>query len=152
MPSVAPANRIGAIAVAALGAVAALAVGAQAQSTFGVYQPPLVSGTRGLAPIAPKPAFGATSGAWAQLHHDAYGGVCIKISGYSEAQKTDPEIFNHMLLIANACSMTINLHICYYQSEHCIDVAARPYDRTLETLGIFPHMQDFRWAYVERFN
>ena len=97
-------------------------------------------------------AFGGMSGPTAQLHHDVYGRVCVSIDGYSEAQKNNPDIFNHMLLFANRCSMPIKLHVCYYQSEHCIDVVAPPYGRTLETLGIFPHMEDFRWAYSERFN
>ncbi len=78
-----------------------------------------------MAPLAPKPAFGGMSGRSAQLHHDVYGRACIDIHGYSEPQKTNTDIFNHMLLIANGCSMLIKLHVCYYQSEHCIDVVAR---------------------------
>jgi hypothetical protein len=127
-------------------------VGARAQSLFGDNPPPVVGGSGGLTPLAPKPAFGGMSGPSAQLHHDGYGRVCIEIHGYSEPQATNADIFNHMLLIANGCSMKIKLHVCYYKSEHCIDVVAAPYARTLETLGIFPHMQDFRWEYTESFN
>jgi hypothetical protein len=141
-----------ALASAALLAVNCIGSGARAQSLFGDSPPPVVNGTGGLTPLAPKPAFGGMSGPSAQLHHDVYGRVCIDIHGYSEPQKTNADIFNHMLLIANDCSMLIKLHVCYYQSEHCIDVVAPPYARTLETLGIFPHMQDFRWEYSESFN
>ncbi len=152
----APKRRAGAlgatVACAALLAALSLRVDARAQSLFGDSPPPVVNGTGGLTPLAPKPAFGGMSGPSAQLHHDVYGRVCIEIHGYSEPQKTNPDIFNHMLLIANDCSMLIKLHVCYYQSEHCIDVVAAPYARTLETLGIFPHMQDFRWEYSESFN
>jgi hypothetical protein len=136
---------------AVLLAALSLHVDARAQSLFGDNPPPVVGGS-GLTPLAPKPAFGGMSGPSAQLHHDVYGRVCIEIHGYSEPQKTNPDIFNHMLLIANGCSMLIKLHVCYYQSEHCVDVVAAPYARTLETLGIFPHMQDFRWEYTESFN
>ncbi len=140
------------VACAALLAASSLHVDARAQSLFGDSPPPVVGGSGGLTPLAPKPAFGGMSGPSAQLHHDVYGRVCIDIHGYSEPQKTNADIFNHMLLIANDCSMLIKLHVCYYQSEHCIDVVAPPYARTLETLGIFPHMQDFRWEYSESFN
>ena len=140
------------VVCAALPAALSLHVDARAQSLFGDNPPPIVGGSGGLAPLAPKPAFGGMSGPSAQLHHDAYGRVCIEIHGYSEPQKTNADIFNHMLLIANECSMLIKLHVCYYQSEHCVDLVAAPYARTLETLGIFPHMQDFRWEYTENFN
>jgi hypothetical protein len=140
------------VVCAALLAALSLPVGAGAQSLFGDNPPPVVGGSGGLTPLAPKPAFGGMSGPSAQLHHDGYGRVCIDIHGYSEPQRNNADIFNHMLLIANGCSMLIKLHVCYYQSEHCVDVVAAPYARTLETLGIFPHMQDFRWEYTESFN
>jgi hypothetical protein len=151
MPLPSRADQAAAIVIAALVATAPFALGAHAQSLFDASPPPVVGGS-GLAPPPLKPAFGGMSGPTAQLHHDVYGRVCVSIDGYSEAQKNNPDIFNHMLLFANRCSMPIKLHVCYYQSEHCIDVVAPPYGRTLETLGIFPHMEDFRWAYSERFN
>ncbi len=141
-----------AVACAALLAALRFGPDARAQSLFGDSPPPVVGGTGGLTPLAPKPAFGGMSGPSAQLHHDVYGRVCIDIHGYSEPQKTNADIFNHMLLIANDCSTMIKLRVCYYGSEHCIDVMAAPYARRLETLGIFPHMQDFRWEYSESFN
>ncbi|MGA2493079.1 MAG: hypothetical protein ABSF67_09030 [Roseiarcus sp.] len=148
----APKRRDCALGLAVVCAALSLAVGARAQSLFGDNPPSIVGGSGGLAPLAPKPAFGGMSGPSAQLHHDGYGRVCIEIHGYSEPQKANPDIFNHMLLIVNGCSMRIKLHVCYYKSEHCIDVVAAPYDRTIETLGIFPHMQDFRWEYSEGSN
>lgn len=140
------------IAGAAL--LAALLFGpvAAAQSLFGDNPPPAFGGTGGMAPLAPKPAFGGMSAASAQMHRDVYGHACIDIHGYSEPQTTNTDIYNHMLLIANGCSMTIKLRVCYYMSEHCIEVRAPPRGRTLDTLGIFPHMADFRWEYTESFN
>jgi hypothetical protein len=135
------------IVLAAVG----LAASAGAQSIFDNGSAPIIRGN-GLAPPAPKPAFGGTSDPMARQHHDINGRACVEIHASSEPEKTNPDIYDHMLLIANACSMPIKLHVCYYQSEHCIDVTARPYARTLETLGIFPHMQDFRWEYTEGFN
>ena len=136
---------------AALLAAASPAAAARAQSLFDDNAQTIVRGT-GVTPLAPKPAFGGMSGPSAQVHRDVYGRACIDINAYSEPQQTNADIFNHMLLIVNGCSMLIKLHVCYYKSEHCIDVVAAPYARTLETLGIFPHMQDFRWEYAERFN
>jgi hypothetical protein len=141
-------------AVVGAALLAALSFGsvAAAQSLFGDNPPPVFGGTGGLAPLAPKPAFGAMSGASAQMHRNVYGRACIEINGYSEPQTNNTDIYNHMLLIANGCSMTIRLRVCYYMSEHCIEVRAPPHGRTLETLGIFPHMPDFRWEYTESFN
>jgi len=127
------------------------AVDARAQSAFG-DGPPAVGGTGGLSPLPPKPAFGGQRSIWARTHRDASGRACIAVHGFAEAQKANPGIFSHMLLIANGCSLPIKLHVCYYNSDHCIDVVAKPYARMLETLGVFPHLQDFRWEYTESFN
>jgi len=139
------------LGVVAACAALSLANGACAQSLFGDDSRPIFGGTGGLAPVQ-KPAFGGMSGPSAPLHRDGYGHVCIGIQGYAEPQKANPNIFNHMLLIINGCHMPIKLHVCYYHSDHCADVVAAPYDRTIETLGIFPHMQDFRWEYTEGSN
>jgi hypothetical protein len=148
-PSLRRRQRALAHATSVILAVTFVALGTQAQSLFGDDSRPVFGGTGGLAPLAPKPAFGGMSGPSAPPHHDGYGRVCIAIHGYAEPQKANPDIFSHMLLIANGCSLRIKLHVCYYRSDHCIDVIAAPYERTLETLGIFPHMQDFRWEYSE---
>ena len=150
--AVAAQRRACALGLAIVCAALSFPLAAQAQSLFGDDSRPVFGGTGGLAPLAPKPAFGGMSSRSAPLHHDGYGRVCIAIHGYAEPQKANPDIFSHMLLIANGCSLRIKLHVCYYRSDHCIDVIAAPYERTLETLGIFPHMQDFRWEYSESSN
>ena len=150
---VAPARRSAcALGLLVVCSALSLALGARAETLFGDDSRPVIGGTGGLTPLAAKPAFGGLSGPTTPLHHDGYGRVCIEIHGYAEPQKANPDIFNHILLIANGCSMRITLRVCYYHSDHCADVVAAPYERTIETLGIFPHIQDFRWEYTESAN
>ncbi|HLH11183.1 MAG TPA: hypothetical protein VKV77_04795 [Methylovirgula sp.] len=135
------------------------AAGASAQSSLGgsASQPgtlgtevaPMTGESSGLAPLEQKPAFGGLTGPVPLIHHDALRHPCVEIHGYSQPQKVNPDVYDHILQISNRCSETIKLHICYYQTEDCIDVSARPYDNQLETLGIFAHMPDFRWEYTE---
>ena len=150
--AVAMRRRACALGLAVVVATLSLPIAARAQSMFGDDSRPVVGGTGGLTPLARKPAFGGMSGSSAPLHHDGYGRVCIEIRGYAEPQTANTDIFNHMLRIANGCSMRIKLRVCYYHSDHCVDVVAAPYERTIETLGIFPHIQDFRWEYSETAN
>jgi hypothetical protein len=86
-----------------------------------------------------------------KVHKGPTGKPCLSLSGSAKPQIVNREMFDHIVSIANSCPQRINVHVCYYRTDHCVTVDVPPYERTETVLGVFPKLQDFRFEYKERF-
>jgi hypothetical protein len=84
-------------------------------------------------------------------HMAPTGKPCLSLYGYTQAQKINPNIFEHWVGVTNACGQTIKLKICYYKTQDCIPVDAPPWGRKEIVLGIYPALKDFRYDAKEQF-
>jgi hypothetical protein len=84
-------------------------------------------------------------------HIGPTGKPCLSLAGSAKPQIVNREIFDHMVSIANSCPQRINVHVCYYGTQHCVTEDVAPYERKETVLGVFPKLQYFRFEYKEKF-
>jgi hypothetical protein len=85
------------------------------------------------------------------IHRDPLNRPCLDIEAASRQHVINPDVFDHVVSIYNRCVKTIKLRVCYYKSDHCIDMEVPPLTRKDGVLGIFPRLQYFRYSYQEKF-
>jgi hypothetical protein len=111
-----------------------------------------------LIPSTPQGNFGTgsllnpSSDGTIKRHIGPTGKPCITVGGDARPQKVNPQIFDHVVLATNACPQTIKMDVCYYHSDHCIELDLPAYSRKEAMLGIMPLMNGFRYEVRERFN
>jgi hypothetical protein len=130
-------------------ALSMLSTQVQAQMTgFGRWSAPVIGGT-GRFPPPPSNPFTGIKGNFAPMHTTVSGQPCVSVHASAVAQIANPHIFDHMVLVGNACGQTIKLQVCYYQSSSCITVVVNGYQKLERILGISPGSTDFRYEYRE---
>jgi hypothetical protein len=112
--------------------------------------PPIVGGTPGLTFPEQNDKFRDSLGQ-PQQHKTVTGQPCVRVNGLIKPQIVNPQVSEHVLLIANSCSYPINLTACYYQSTTCMRTTIAAYNRRQQTLG-FSSEKEFRYSYTEEFN
>jgi hypothetical protein len=85
------------------------------------------------------------------VHRDALNRPCLEIEAASRRHVINPDVFDHVVSVYNNCLMPIKLRVCYYKSDHCIDMQVSAKQRKDGILGIFPNMQYFRYSFREQF-
>ncbi len=85
------------------------------------------------------------------IHRDPLGNPCLNFEAASRAHVINPDVYDNVVSIQNRCSKLIKVRLCYYKSESCIDVEIPAQQRKDMVLGIYPHMQYFRYSYQEKF-
>lgn len=85
------------------------------------------------------------------VHRDPLGKPCLDFEAASRAHVINPDVYDNIVSIQNRCSKPIKLRLCYYKSENCIDVEILAQQRKDTVLGVYPHMQYFRYSYQEKF-
>lgn len=111
--------------------------------------PPVVGGTGSLA--LPDKNDSSRYLGQPNQHKTVTGQPCVTVNGLVKAQIVNPQISEHVLLIANACSYPIKIKPCYYQSTTCFQTTIAGYSRRQQTLG-YSADREFRFAYTEDFN
>lgn len=84
------------------------------------------------------------------VHRDALNRPCLDVEAASRAQVINPNIYDHIVSVYNRCLTTIRLQVCYYGTDHCIDMEVPSNKRKDGVLGIMPTMQYFRYVYREK--
>ena len=85
------------------------------------------------------------------IHRDALNRPCLDIEAGSQQHVINPDVYDHVVSVYNRCLTTIKLRVCYYNSDHCIDMDVPAQQRKDGVLGIYPNMQYFRYSYREKF-
>jgi hypothetical protein len=85
-----------------------------------------------------------------QRHYSPLGKPCVTVERSSQAEKANPRIVEHWVKVSNACGLRIRVKICYYETQHCVDVDAPPWGSEQTILGIFPALFEFRCDFTER--
>lgn len=114
-----------------------------------IVSPPIVGGTGGLSVSTDRGRFDAAGPP--RQHKSPDNTPCIKVHGLSRREIVNPTIYEHVLILENACSQPIKLRLCYYPSTDCISTTVTAYSRRQQILGIAPNTPDFRYAYTEDF-
>jgi len=83
-------------------------------------------------------------------HHDPLGRPCLDIEAAARAHVINPNVYDHVVSIYNKCLSRIQLQVCYFGTDHCIDVAVTGLQRKDVILGVFPSLQYFRYSYREK--
>ena len=84
------------------------------------------------------------------VHRNNFGKPCLHIEAASRRHVINPHIFDHVISVLNNCPKNIQLRVCYYKSDHCIDMEIPGSKRKDGVLGVFPGMQYFRYSYREK--
>jgi hypothetical protein len=93
---------------------------------------------------------GAGENSALSVHRDALGRPCLDFEAASRAHVINPNVYDHVVSVYNRCVKQIKLTVCYFGSDHCIDMDIPPLSRKDGTLGIYPSMQFFRYSYKEK--
>jgi hypothetical protein len=125
--------------------------GAQTLSPDDATQPGVGASGGEQPPILPKIIVGSSESA-AKMHLGPTGKPCLTVLGYAKPQIVNPDLFDHLIDVSNDCSEQIKLQVCYYQSEHCIPMNIPGYGEKEAVLGVYPHMDDFRFEFREKFD
>lgn len=83
-------------------------------------------------------------------HRDPLGQPCLDIEAASRAHVINPNVYDHVVSIYNKCLSRIKLQVCYYGTDHCIDVDVPGLQRKDAVLGVYPSLQYFRFSYREK--
>jgi hypothetical protein len=100
---------------------------------------------------SPYPTFGSSGGTEVLRHRGPTGEACLDVSGFSRPHTVDPNLFDHVITVANHCAQQISIKVCYYQSQDCISVEIPGGENKEAILGIMPSMKDFRFDFREKF-
>jgi hypothetical protein len=84
-------------------------------------------------------------------HRGPTGSPCLAIEGYAKAERANKNINQHWIRATNSCGQSIKVHICYYQTEHCIDMDVPALQTKESVLGIFPALNRFQFDAKEKF-
>ncbi len=82
-------------------------------------------------------------------HKDVFGKPCVTYEAISRAHVSNPNIFDHIVSASNHCNQAINLHLCYLNSDHCIDLQVPGNENKETVLGIYPMLKSFRYQATE---
>lgn len=85
------------------------------------------------------------------VHHDLVGKPCLDMEAAARSHVINPDVYDHVISVYNHCLQTIKLHVCYYHSDHCIDMEIPGSQRRDGILGVYPNMKYFRYSYREKF-
>lgn len=83
-------------------------------------------------------------------HKNFVGQLCIQVFGEAQPHTVDPNLYDHVITAVNGCPQRIALHVCYYNSESCIELEVPGNDRKKAILGTLPAVKDFRYQFQER--
>lgn len=111
---------------------------------------PAVGGTIGTPTVAPF-TFGASAGAEILRHRGPTGKPCLVVSGLARAHTINPNLYDHVITVANSCAQRIAMRICYYRTQACIRVEIPGGERKEAILGTLPSTKDFRFEFREIF-
>lgn len=134
--------------------LAAIACPASAQDAGTSFEPssrPTVGGTIRPPVNLPPPTFGASAGNEILRHRDFTGKPCLSVSGSGRPHTINPELYDHVVTVSNACPLRIALQICYYRAQDCIAMEVPGGERKEAILGSLPSMKDFRFEFREKF-
>jgi hypothetical protein len=87
----------------------------------------------------------------ARRHWGPTGSACLAILGYAKAELANKDIYQHWVRATNSCGQAIKVHICYYKTDHCIDMEAPAWEKKDSVLGIFPALKRFQFDAKEKF-
>ena len=85
------------------------------------------------------------------IHRDSLNRPCLDIEAASRRHVINPDVFDHVVSVYNNCLMPIKLRVCYYKSEHCIDMQVPSKQRKDGILGVYHNMRYFRYSFREQF-
>jgi hypothetical protein len=85
------------------------------------------------------------------VHRDPLGRSCLDFEAASRKEVINPNVYDHVISVYNRCIQTIKLKVCYYHSDHCIDMSVPGSQRKDAVLGVYPNLQYFRYSYQEKF-
>ena len=77
------------------------------------------------------------------------GKACYMTISDARPAKTNPNLFNHIVIIRNQCFKPIKLKICYHKTRHCIDMLVPPRTTREGWLGALPAMPKFAYDVQE---
>jgi len=84
-------------------------------------------------------------------HLNSSNRPCLAVSGLSQAQTINKNLYDHILLLDNKCAQPIKIRACYYKSTSCTVMQVDGYKRQQRNLGVST-TDDFRYSFREYLN
>lgn len=85
------------------------------------------------------------------VHRNSLGKPCLNIEAASRAHVINPQVYDNIVSFQNQCNVLIEVRVCYFGSESCVDVEIPARQRKDAILGIRPNSQYFRYSFKEKF-
>jgi hypothetical protein len=105
----------------------------------------------GQSPLAPGAGFPPVQNDLVRRHLGPTGSPCLAIQGYAKTETVNKNIIQHWIKVTNSCGQAIKVHVCYYKSDHCIDMDVPAWEKKDAVLGIFPALKRFQFEAKEKF-
>jgi hypothetical protein len=80
---------------------------------------------------------------------DIFGKFCFKAEGMSRPQPQNSRLFDHVVLIKNQCFKTLNLKVCYHNTDRCTQLTIPAYTAREAWLGAMPALRYFQYDLKE---
>jgi hypothetical protein len=100
---------------------------------------------------APTIGFAPAQNDVARRHWGPTGSPCLAIQGYAKAEVVNKDIYQHWIKVTNSCGQAIKVKICYYKTDHCINMDVAAWEKKDSVLGIFPALKRFQFEAKEQF-
>ena len=100
---------------------------------------------------APAIGFAPVQNDLTKRHWGPTGSPCLAIQGFSKAEAVNKDINQHWIKVTNSCGQAIKVRICYYKTDHCINMDVLAWEKKESMLGIFPALNRFQFEAKEQF-
>jgi hypothetical protein len=104
-----------------------------------------------LDPLRPLPNFEASGSTEVLRHRSPLGTPCLGVLGNSRPHTTNPNLYDHVVIVTNSCAQRIALRVCYYGTDECVAMEVPGNERREAVLGTLPSVKDFRFEFREKF-
>lgn len=82
-----------------------------------------------------------------KLTKNSYGRPCLAV--LAEARPLINNLFSHVVIASNGCSVPLKISACYLGSRDCVAASVPPHGRKELLLGNFPGAKNFRFEFRE---
>lgn len=81
---------------------------------------------------------------------DALGRPCLDVEAASRIHVVNPALVDHVVSLRNNCPRSINVKVCYLNSEKCNALDVAPYKRVDTILGTMSGMKNFQYVILQK--
>ncbi|MBW7961823.1 hypothetical protein [Bradyrhizobium sp. BR 10261] len=81
---------------------------------------------------------------------DALGRPCLDVEAAARVHVINPALVDHVVSVKNSCPRSINVKVCYLNSDKCNAFDVAPYKRVDTILGTISGIKNFKYVVLQK--